>query len=117
MLLVPKDSLRTCGRPRTSVVAPFTGPEDNPSRSVNGTELEIALSHGCAMRALSPPTVSSSPANYLFPSVSMEPNGVEETVVIKFYDMKDMPFQMISYNLRSQRKTYPIFQHHVKNLT
>ena len=48
---------------------------------------------GCALHnPPPPPTVSSSPANYLFPSAFRELNGVEETVVSKFYHVPYAPF-------------------------
>lgn len=61
--------------------------------------------------------MSSSPANYLFPSVSMEPNGVEETVVIKFYDIIYALFPNDKLQFEITKENISYLHTHVKNLT
>lgn len=61
--------------------------------------------------------MSSSPANYLFPSVPMEPNGVEETVVIKFYDIIYAPFPNDKLQFEITKENISYLHTHVKNLT
>ena len=55
-------------------------------------------------------------ANYLFPSV-IEPYGVEETVVIKFYDIIYAPFPNDKLQFEITKENISYLHTHVKNLT
>ena len=83
---------------------------------MSSTELEVAPA-GCATHSPCPPTVSSSPAKCLFPSVFIEPNGVEETVVIKFYDIIYAPFPNDKLQFEIPKENIAYLHTHVKNLT
>lgn len=83
---------------------------------VSSTELEVAPAVvQCA--APVPPTMSSSPAKCLFPSVFIEPNGVEETVVIKFYDIIYAPFPNDKLQFEIPKENIAYLHTRVKNLT
>lgn len=97
---------------RTSAVAPLTGYITTRSvidQAGNGT------SWLCNAQPLSPPALSSSPANYLFPSVFIEPYGVEETVV-KFYGIIYAPFPNDKPQFEITKENISYLHTHVKNL-